>query len=77
MSWFQKQRQDFIRATLMTYGMIRRKQIVEKFDVTLAIASADIQTFIDAHPDLIEYDRYAKCYAFDGSDLLDEKPCSA
>lgn len=65
MSWFKKQRQDFIRAQLETFGMIRRQQIVDKFEVTTQIASADIQSFIEAHPDSIDYDRSAKCYTFD------------
>jgi hypothetical protein len=69
MTWFMKQRQDFIRANLAAYGMIRRQQIVDRFEVTIAIASADIQAFIAAYPDLIDYDRSAKCYTFDGSSL--------
>lgn len=65
MTWFKHQRQDFIRAQLETFGMIRRQQIADKFDVTLQIASADIQAFIAAYPDAIDYDRSAKCYTFD------------
>ena len=68
-SWFQKQRLDFIRANLKAYGMIRRQQIIDKFEVTAAIASSDIATFIAANPGLIDYDRNAKCYVFDGTDL--------
>lgn len=69
MSWFKRQRQDFIRAQLETFGMIRRQQIVDKFEVTLAVASADIQAFIAAHPGTIDYDRTAKCYTFDAEAL--------
>ena len=65
MTWFQKQRQDFIRAQLETFGMIRRGDITERFEVTLAIASADIQAFIAAHPGAIDYDRIAKCYTYE------------
>lgn len=68
-SWFQKQRMDFIRANLRTYGMIRRQQIMDKFEVTAAIASSDIAAFMAAYPDRIDYDRHAKCYNFDGTDL--------
>lgn len=60
-----RQRQDFIRAQLETFGMIRRQQIVDKFDVTIQVASADIQQFIADHPDCIDYDRSAKCYTLD------------
>lgn len=73
MTWFTKQRQDFIRAQLETFGMIRRIQIVEKFEVTTQIASADIQYFMLMHPDAVDYDRSAKCYTFD-KDFLEPKP---
>jgi len=69
MTWFQQQRQDFIRANLQTYGMIRRQQVVDKFKVTTQVASTDIQQFIADHPDLIDYDRSAKCYTFDQTQL--------
>lgn len=70
MTWFQAQRQDFIRAQLQTYGMIRRADIAERFGVTIQIASADIQAFIASHPNAIDYDRSAKCYTFDARELL-------
>ena len=69
MTWFMRQRQDFIRAQLETFGMIRRQQIVDRFEVTIAVASKDIQDFIAAHPDAIDYDRTAKCYTLDGTSL--------
>lgn len=72
MTWFQRQRQDFIRANLMTFGMIRRKQIAEKFEVTIQVASSDIQQFIDDHPDMIDYDKSAKCYTFDADTITTE-----
>lgn len=65
MTWFMRQRQDFIRAQLETFGLIRRQQIVDKFEVTLAVASNDIMQFIADHPDMIDYDRSAKCYTLD------------
>lgn len=70
MTWFQKQRQDFIRAHLQAFGMIRRGEIVARFEVTLAVASADIQAFIAAHPDAIDYDRTAKCYVYEDREPL-------
>ncbi len=69
MTWFMRQRQDFIRAQLETFGQIRSGDIVKRFDITIAVASADIATFIEQHPDAIDYDRSAKCYTFDGSFL--------
>lgn len=65
MTWFMRQRQDFIRAQLETFGLIRRQQITDKFEVTLAVASNDIMQFIADHPDMIDYDRSAKCYTLD------------
>lgn len=53
--------------------MIRRAEIVQRFEVTIAVASADIQAFIAAHPGAIDYDRKAKCYAYeDQGPLLPE-----
>lgn len=70
MTWFMKQRQDFIRAQLETFGMIRRGDIASRFEVTIQVASADIQAFIAAHPDAIDYDRTAKCYVYDARTAL-------
>jgi hypothetical protein len=70
MTWFMQQRQDFIRAQLQTFGMIRRADIAARFEVTIQVASADVQTFIAAHPDAIDYDRSAKCYTYDRQDAL-------
>ena len=70
MTWFMRQRQDFIRAQLETFGMIRRSDIAERFEVTVQVASADIQAFIAAHPDAIDYDRAAKCYVYENREPL-------
>jgi len=72
MTWFMRQRQDFIRAQLETFGMIRRADIAGRFGVTIQVASADIQAFIAAHPNAIDYDRTAKCYTYDAYAALDE-----
>jgi len=74
MTWFMRQRQDFIRAQLETFGMIRRSCIVDRFEVTIQVASADIQTFMASHPDAIDYDRFAKCYTYDTFALLPPSP---
>lgn len=70
MTWFMRQRQDFIRCQLQTFGMIRRNDIAEKYGVTMQVASADIAAFVAEHPDTIDYDRSAKCYTFDGATLI-------
>lgn len=69
MTWFGKQRQDFIRAQLETFGQIRRADIASRFEVTTQVASADIGLFIAEHPDAIIYDGRAKCYVFDRETL--------
>ena len=74
MTWFMRQRQEFIRAQLETFGMIRRADIAERFEVTIQIASADIQAFIASHPDAIDYDRAAKCYVYDARAALGTDP---
>ncbi len=61
-SWFQRQRQGFILGQLRAFGQIRRADIVRRFEITEAVASADIAHFLNEHPDLIDYDRQAKCY---------------
>ena len=69
MSWFMKQRQDFIRAQLKTFGQIRRSDIAKRFDVSIPLASSDIQTFIESNPDCIIYDGRAKMYVLDKESL--------
>ena len=64
MTWFQEQRQAFIRGHLRTYGLIRRQTIADKFGVTIQVASADIQEFIEQNPDAVDYDRSSKCYTY-------------
>ena len=64
-TWFTRQRQDFIRAQLETFGQIRRADIADRFEVSVQVASADIGAFLADHPDLIIYDGRAKCYVLD------------
>ena len=60
--WFLDRRQEFIRATLRQFGQIRRGNLMREFDVTAAIASADINAFLAANPALVRYDVSAKVY---------------
>lgn len=64
-TWFTRQRQDFIRATLQAFGQIRRADITTRFEVTTAIAAKDIAEFMRDHPDAIIYDGRAKTYVLD------------
>jgi hypothetical protein len=74
-TWFQRQRQDFIRAQLEAFGQIRRADIADRFEVSVQVASADIAEFMAVHPDAIIYDGRAKCYVFDDRAL--QSPASA
>lgn len=60
--WFQDRRQEFIFATLRQFGQVRRCDIMREFDVSLPLASSDIQTFLAAQPALARYDVSAKAY---------------
>lgn len=60
--WFQDRRQEFIAATLRQFGQIRRADIMRQFEVTAAIASADIAAFLASDPPHVTYDVSAKTY---------------
>ena len=65
--WFLDRRQEFIAATLRQFGQIRRADIVQEFEVTNAVASADIAKFLDRgnREGSIRYDVSAKMYVFE------------
>lgn len=65
--WFLDRRQEFIAATLRQFGQIRRADIVREFEVTNAVASADIAKFLDRGnlDGSICYDVSAKMYVFE------------
>jgi DeoR/GlpR family transcriptional regulator of sugar metabolism len=67
---FINRRQEFIAATLRQFGQIRRADLVREFEVTNAVASADIATFLDCGmlDGSIRYDVSAKIYVFEGFD---------
>ncbi len=65
MTWFTCHRQAFIGTQLQVFGQIRRDDIAKRFEVTVQVASADIQAFQAANPDLIIYDGRAKMYVLD------------
>jgi len=63
--WFVRHRQEFIRDHIRTFGIIRRQDIADRFELTVQIASSDIARFIDAHPGALVYDGKAKMYVLD------------
>ena len=65
--WFLDRRQEFIAATLRQFGQIRRADIVREFEVTNAVASADIAKFLERGKlvGTIRYDVSAKIYVIE------------
>lgn len=61
-AWFKDRRQEFIAATLRQFGQIRRVDLVRQFDITIAVASADIAAFLANDPPHVFYDVSAKTY---------------
>lgn len=60
--WFQDRRQEFIAATLKTFGQVSRYDLIREFDISLPQASADINTFKEKNAGFIIYDVTAKAY---------------
>lgn len=60
--WFLEQRLNFIQAYLLEKGEINRKAIMEKFDVSIAVASHDLKKYQDKNPSAITYDKQKKKY---------------
>lgn len=60
--WFLDRRQEFILATLKTFGQIRRQDLMREFDISMPQASKDIADFLQANPALVRYDVSAKAY---------------
>ncbi len=60
--WFASHRQDFIKEHLSKNETINRSDIIDKFGVTLVVASKDIGLFKERNPGALEYDLNAKVY---------------
>lgn len=60
--WFQIQREAFIQQVVDWGGRINRRDIMDKFDVSAAQASIDLNRFIEGNPQALTYDKKAKCY---------------
>lgn len=65
--WFKDRRQEFIAATLRQFGQVRRADIMREFDVTVAVASADIAAFLANDPPHVRYDVSAKIYVLEAA----------
>ena len=63
--WFKNRRQEFIAATLQTFGQIRRSDIMREFDVSMPQAANDIAEFMATDPPYVRYDVSAKAYVLE------------
>ena len=61
MSWFADRRLDFIEDRLVRHRRVNRAEIITYFQVSAAVASGDIQAYLQANPH-VDYDKSAKCY---------------
>ena len=62
MSWFTKERQRFIKELVDTQGHVNRKDIMSKFNVSIATASLDLTTFQKKNPGKLFYSNSRKRY---------------
>lgn len=62
MTWAQLQRMDFIRDRLASGQSLRRRDLMEKFRISIATASADIRSYVRMHPNAVRYNASEKRY---------------
>lgn len=62
MNWFELQRQNWIRETIMIFGFIQRQHLMKKFGISRPRASYDLQQFLKNNPTLVRYDLSRKAY---------------
>lgn len=62
MRWAQEQRLAFIGARIMAGETVNRRNLVDKFKISVPQASADIQLFKEQHPGAMRYDTTRKTY---------------
>ena len=65
MRWAERQRHAFIAERLAVTGSIRRKDLIEKFEISVPQASVDFRRYREAHPEMA-YDPSRKCYVVHG-----------
>ena len=68
--WFKDRRQEFIYATLKTFGQIRRADLMREFDISVPQASNDISEFMAVNPGYTSYDVSAKAYVIRENTVL-------
>jgi len=61
-NWFTNRRQAWIAEMLAIYGFINREHLERKFGISRPQASADLQAFLKAHPEIAHYDTSRKAY---------------
>jgi hypothetical protein len=62
MNWFMEFRQAWIKESVEIFGFINREHIVKKFDVSIQIASGDLQAAMKRWPTLMAYNVHTKRY---------------
>lgn len=62
LTWSVQRRLDFIEGRLFWLGRVSRAEIVQRFDVSMSQASADIARYVALNPRGVDYDRSAKRY---------------
>lgn len=60
--WGRERRLDYIDWRLLTFGELRRENLIAVFGISLAQASADISRFIGRHQGAMKYDGSDKRY---------------
>lgn len=60
--WFLEQRLNFIQEHLKENGEINRKTIMDKFDISIAVASHDLKKYQNQNPNAITYNKQKKKY---------------
>lgn len=71
--WFKDRRQEFIYATLKTFGQIRRADLMRQFDISMPQASNDISEFMAVSPGYATYDVSAKTYVIVENTAIKER----
>lgn len=69
MTWFTAYRKQWIYDIIYIYGFINREHLVKKFGISIPQASIDLREFMKEYPDLLIYDKSAKCYKLREDDI--------
>jgi hypothetical protein len=64
MRWFEEQRLKWIGDRLASQGHINRRDLTEKFGISTAQASKDLNAFLRDKPNLMIYNLKMKRYEF-------------